>query len=159
MIWLNLIPKWLLAALVATLAATSCKLKWDNSGLSIEIEKGKTYVAQLERNISETTAKAAQQTTAMERQVRAAEKAAAVRTAAVRADADRAHTELERLRVALSAYTAPRLTASAASIGPGLDVATAADDLLTVSSRYVALAESCDRHVNDLRTMMEAWPK
>jgi hypothetical protein len=44
---LDLIPKWVWAALVAALAATSCKLTVDNAGFKLEIEKGKTSIAQL----------------------------------------------------------------------------------------------------------------
>lgn len=44
---LNVIPKWVLAALLSILAATSCKLKLDKDGLSLEVEKHKTSIATL----------------------------------------------------------------------------------------------------------------
>ena len=45
---LSLIPRWVYAALVAMLAATSCKFKWDKDGLALEVEKHKVAAAQLE---------------------------------------------------------------------------------------------------------------
>lgn len=42
---LGAVPKWAWIALAAALAATSCKLKWDKDGLSIEIEKTRTELA------------------------------------------------------------------------------------------------------------------
>jgi hypothetical protein len=156
----DLIPKWLLAALVAALAATSCKLKWDNSGLSLEIEKHATLVAQLEASIAQTTALAQQQVADYERNAREAERQQGIRAAAARNDASVAAGELDRLRVALSDYTKPRLTASAASIAPGLDYTNPIPELfLDCSRRYVELAVKADGHANDAKTLMDAWPK
>lgn len=45
---LSLIPRWVYAALIAMLAATSCKFKWDKDGLALEVEKHKVAAAQLE---------------------------------------------------------------------------------------------------------------
>lgn len=156
---LNLVPRWLLAALVAMLAATSCKLKWDNGQLYIEIEKGKTHVASLETSIARANEASAAQAAANERRAREAESAAKVREQRLVADSGRARAELDRLRSALSSYTGQRLTASPASIAPGIDPAAPIDDLLTVSQRYVELAEKCDRHVSDIQTLVAAWPK
>lgn len=59
---LALIPRWVYAALVAMLAATSCKFKWDANGLALEIEKHKVAAAQLEAQqqaaLAQATAKA-----------------------------------------------------------------------------------------------------
>lgn len=46
--FINLIPKWVLAALLALLSATSCKLKYDKDGLALEIEKHKVAALELE---------------------------------------------------------------------------------------------------------------
>ena len=43
-----MIPRWVYAALIAMLAATSCKFKWDKDGLALEVEKHKVAAAQLE---------------------------------------------------------------------------------------------------------------
>lgn len=156
----NLVPKWLLVAIVAMLSATSCKLKWDNGQLSIEVEKHATHIAQLETSIANTSAEAARHSADLERTARAAEKAAAVRQAALRRDAESARTELDGLRVALSAYTKPRLTASSASIAPGLDYTDPVPELfLQCAGRYVDLAAKADGHASDVKTLMDAWPK
>ena len=57
-----LIPRWVYAALVAMLAATSCKFKLDKAGLTLEVEKHKVAAAQLEASqqaaLAQATAKA-----------------------------------------------------------------------------------------------------
>jgi len=57
-----LIPRWVYAALIAMLAATSCKFKLDKDGLSLEVEKHKVAAAQLEAQqqaaLAQATAKA-----------------------------------------------------------------------------------------------------
>lgn len=157
---LDLVPRWLLAAAVAMLAATSCKLKWENGQLSIEIEKGKTHVATLETAIARSAEQVAAHHATMEARARKAEQDRDQRTKAFAADAARTGAELDRLRVAVSAYTAPRLTASGTAIAPSLDPADPFPELfLESTSRYVELAATCDRHVNDIQTMMDAWPK
>lgn len=157
---LDFIPRWVLAALVLALSATSCKLKWENGDLSIEIEKGKTYVAQLETAIAKSHQTSEAILASNERRAREAEQAARTRSDALAADAARSRSELERLRTALAAYRTPYgLTASKAAIAPSLDATAPIDDLLTVSDRYVDLAAKCDRHVNDIQTLMAAWPK
>lgn len=59
---LSLIPRWVYAALIAMLAATSCKFKWDKDGLALEVEKHKVAAAQLEATqqaaLAQATAKA-----------------------------------------------------------------------------------------------------
>jgi multidrug resistance efflux pump len=157
---LDLIPKWVWAALVATLAATSCKLKWDNSGLTIEIEKGKTYVAQLETAIAQSNEASAQALAANEAKARQAERDASVRMAALSRDAAAAKSERDRLRVAVAAYTAPRLTALGKSLAPELDHASPFPELfLQCTDRYVELAAKADGHASDVRTLIDAWPK
>ena len=57
-----LIPRWVYAALIAMLAATSCKFKWDKDGLALEVEKHKVVAAKLEASqqaaLAQATAKA-----------------------------------------------------------------------------------------------------
>ena len=70
---LSLIPRWVYAALIAMLAATSCKLKWDKDGLALEVEKHKVAAAQLEASqqaaLAQATAKARDTERAMVAQV------------------------------------------------------------------------------------------
>lgn len=157
---LDLIPKWVWLAFIAALSATSCKLKLENGNLTLEVEKHATHIAQLETSIATSNQQAAEQTAQNEARAREAERAAGVRAAALRRDAAVATNELERLRVALSDYTRPRLTASAASLAPGLDYTDPLPDLfLQCSSRYIDLAGKADGHASDVQTLMSAWPK
>lgn len=157
---LNLVPKWVWLAVVAALSATSCKLKWDNSGLSLEIEKGKTYVAQLEKSIAQANTARVQQLVENEQRARAAEQAASSRQRALAADARAARAELDGLRTALEAHDGPRLTASATPFAPGLDYTDPVPELfLQCTSRYIDLAAKADGHANDVKTLTEAWPK
>lgn len=157
---LDLVPKWVWAALVATLAATSCKLKWDNGQLTIEIEKGKTYVAQLESSISKGNAAAEAKLAENERKARAAEQAASARAVAFARDAAAVASERDGLRLAVSNYTAARLAASAKSLAPGLDYPDPIPELfLQCTQRYGGLAAKADGHVNDVQALMDAWPK
>ena len=163
---LNLVPKWVWLAIVAALSATSCKLKLENGQLSIEVEKHATKIARLETNIARletniaiSNQQAAEQAARNQATAREAERAAASRQAALRRDAAVAATELERLRVALSTYTSPRLYAAPASIAPGIDNPDPIPELfLDCSRRYIELAGKADGHASDVKTLIDAWP-
>jgi len=156
----DLIPKWVWVALVATLSATSCKLKLDNTGLTLEIEKHATKIAQLKTDIQTATADAERQSADFERTAREAERLQTARASANRVAAVAASAELERLRVALSAYTAPRLAASPATFAASLDNPDPLPELfIDCSRRYVELAVQADGHANDAKALMDAWPK
>ena len=43
---LELIPRWVWAALVAALASTSCKLKYDKDGIQLELERTRVAAAE-----------------------------------------------------------------------------------------------------------------
>jgi hypothetical protein len=161
-------------ALVAALSATSCKLKLANTGLSFEIEKGKTNVAQLETSIARGNeqaaaqatifiqqSRAAEQATIFIQQARAAEQKRSEHEKALLADATGARSELERLRVAVSqassTYSLPRL---ASAPGTSLDVADPFPDLLLdCSKRYIDMAGKADGHANDAKALTDAWPR
>lgn len=86
----------------------------------------------------------------------AAQNAAAGREVALRRDADGARTAL----VGLYAATDAALRNAATSQAACLDAAAALNDVLKQSTeRYRSLGETCDRHVNDLKTLTSAWPK
>lgn len=157
---LNLIPRWVLAALIAMLAATSCKLKWENGALSIEIEKGKTHVATLETAIARSAEQVAAHHASMEARARKAEQDRDQRVKSLAADAARATAELERLRIVVSDYTRPRLTAPAGAIATSFDNSDPFPDLfLTCSKRYIDMARVADGHANDAKALIDAWPK
>lgn len=91
---------------------------------------------------------------ARQRNVDDAARAAAARETGLRAAAARAGDAVGRLRDAL---TARRLADD--SSGTAVVRAAALGKLLGESaSAYRELAERCDRHVNDLRLLLEAWP-
>ena len=158
---LDLVPKFVWAALVAVLAATSCKLKVDNNGLSLEVEKHATRIAELRTGIATAHATAAQQGVAMERATRAAIEAAQVRERSLSADAARVRTELDGLRLAVARTQAGfGLRASADTFAPDLEYADPFPELfLTCSERYSDMARKADGHASDALMLLQAWPK
>ena len=64
---LSLIPRWVYAALIAMLAATSCKFKLDKDGLTLEVEKHKVAAAKLEASQQAALAQATTQARDTER--------------------------------------------------------------------------------------------
>lgn len=82
--------------------------------------------------------------------------AGAVREVALRRDAAGARTALVGLHAAADQALRDAATTHAACT----NTAAALSDVLQQSAeRYRDLGETCDRHVNDLRTLSEAWPK
>lgn len=158
---LDFIPKFVWAALVAVLAATSCKLKVDNNGLSFEVEKHATRIAELRQGIAASQATAAEHGLAMEKRAREAQVAAAVRERSLAADVGRAKSELDGLRVAVSkAQRGFGLRANPNSTGTGLDYPDPLPDLfLDCSRRYIDMASKADGHLNDALTLQESWPR
>lgn len=158
MLWLDLIPRWLLLAVAVAMLAVSGVLQYSNIKLSLEVEKGKTYAAQLETSISDSNARANASIALSERQARKAIEDSQVRARSLAADAANARAALNGLRDTIQ--NSYGLRAPNNAIGAGLEYAdTYGADLLTVSSRFVALSEVCDGHVNDLRTVIETWPR
>lgn len=85
---LDLMPKWVMAALLAMLAATSCKLKLDKDGLSLEIEKHKTNIATMTAQYEGEMAAAAEAYAEEVEKARAAERAIVTAVADERKKAD-----------------------------------------------------------------------
>jgi hypothetical protein len=80
---------------------------------------------------------------------------AEVRERGLRADAARAGDAVDRLRDAITARNLAGESAAAAS-----ERAASLGKLLGESAAaYRDLAATCDRHVNDERTLLDAWPK
>jgi hypothetical protein len=158
---LDFIPKPVLAVLAAVLMATSCKLKIDNNGLSLEVEKHATRIAELREGIASAQANASAQRAAMETKAREAAQAAIVREKSLAADRARAVSELDGLRVAVSqAQRGFGLRADGSTLAPSLDATIALGDVLLESSeRYTELAETCDRHASDVKTLIDSWPR
>ena len=155
----NAVPRWVWIALVAALGATSCKLTIDLGSVKLELEKSKVATARLETTLAQATASAAVQSATLSQQVVKAQNESRKREAVILADAAASSTALDGLRKSVGQYG---LRAAATNLPVG---STALADspfpelLLESTGRYVDLAATCDRHVNDIKTLMEAWPK
>ena len=89
--------------------------------------------------------------------VQDAQAAAQARAQAARRDADAARTELDRLRNSVAATRGGVPGESAAACAQRAD---AGGELLAqCAAAYSDLAAVADRHANDARTLIEAWPK
>lgn len=86
-----------------------------------------------------------------------AQNAAAKRSQVARADADRARSELDRLRDTLNA-TSRGLPGEPASACVER-TATVSQLLSACAAEAQELARAADGHANDARTLIEAWPK
>lgn len=85
----------------------------------------------------------------------AAARNSATRSARILADAASAGDSVARLRDAIRARRSAEESAAAAT-----QRADSLGELLAASAEaHRELATRCDRHVNDLRTLLEAWPK
>ena len=81
---------------------------------------------------------------------------ATVRSAALRRDADSARSAV----VSLHDAAAQALRDAATSHAACTERASALGDVLQQSAeRYRGLGETCDRHVSDIRALIEGWPE
>lgn len=119
--------------------------------------KGK-HVVEVEWQASVAASNAESRRLEQRRQDRANEAAqiAASRDAAIRAESLRARNAAGELRDALNFANRAREESQAAAAKR----ASALGELLAASAEaHRELAQRCDRHVNDLRMLLEAWPK
>ena len=103
---LDFVPKSAMAVFIVVLMATTVKLHWDKNGLVIDIEKGKTTIAQLKEQHATTVAVAAVDLAVANQQHRIKEQSLQVAFDAERAKANATRiniaTERDALRVRLS---------------------------------------------------------
>lgn len=125
---LALVPRWVYAALIAMLAATSCKFKWDKDGLALEVEKHKVAAAQLEAAqqaaLAQATAKARDTERALVAQVETIqeESHAQLTTLAAQRDALRQRLRHEQANAATARLLSrPASVATAAKAAAGSD--------------------------------------
>ena len=142
---LALIPSWVWAALVATLAATSCKLKLDLGSVQLELEKTKVVYEQERAHQATVLASAHARTRVVEQNL--IETTVAIREenhAQITAATALADDLRRRLRTqsanAATAALLPRATAVAAAAAPTVELgaqfpAGAGDDLVSLAER------------------------
>ena len=159
MIFLDLIPKSAYAALIAVLMVTTVKLHWDKSGLEVDVQVGKTTIAQLEGAIDKANAKSAEISESLTRKVLDAQLLARQREATLLADAAATNDALDSLRLSTAAarsafrLSGPTATASYLYADTGLDL------LDICAKEYSELAAKADGHSSDVQMMIDAWPK
>ena len=129
---------------------------WQTQGWRLGEQISKMKEAQAEA-VNTATREARAQESARFKGVQDAQAAAQTRAQVARRDADRARSELDRMRDTLSAT---RGGVPGESLGACTVRADSAGELLAqCAGAYQGLAEVADRHANDARTLIEAWPK
>ena len=125
---LSLVPRWVYAALVAMLAATSCKFKWDANGLALEIEKHKVAAAQLEASqqaaLAQATAKARDTERALVAQVETIQEESNAQITALARQRDDLR---QRLRAAATAAVTARSLSGPASVAAAAETPAGGD--------------------------------
>ena len=107
--------------------------------------------------VNTATREARAQESARFKGVQDAQAAAQTRAQVARRDADRARSELDRMRDTLSATRGGVPGESTAACTQRADAA--ADVLAQCGAAYQSMASIADRHASDARTLIEAWPK
>lgn len=143
---------WLVAA--AVLAALA--IGWRYGAASVQAKWDAERVQQLEQQ-REMEHEARRIENARATVAAAAANAARERDAALLRDAERARAESERLRDDASAYAAGVPEEPAASCAER--AAALAELLADVERAGAGMAQAADRHANDARTLIEAWPR
>lgn len=157
MMFLDLVPReLLLAALVAAGAAAVVQT------VRLASAQGETATAKEEASglrvaIANANTEAANRAAALQSQVVKAQNESIKREAALRAAADSARSESVGLRDDAQAL---RDQLASVTRDAAVDRAAAIANVLSqCAAKHQVLAERCDRHVNDLRTLIEAWPR
>lgn len=123
-----LIPRWVYAALIAMLAATSCKFKLDKDGLALEVEKHKVAAAQLEARqqaaLAQATAKARDTERALVAKVETIQEESNAQITALAAQRDALR---QRLRHEQANAATARLLPSPASLATTAEAAAGSD--------------------------------
>ena len=146
---LSLIPRWVYAALVAMLAATSCKFRLDANGLALEIEKHKVAAAQLEASqqaaLAQATAKARDTERALVAQVETIQEESNAQLTALAARRDDLR---RRLRAAATATVTARSVSGPASVAAVAEAPAGSDRpelSYELGDRLISEAERADQ--------------
>lgn len=154
---LNLIPRWLLAAMVVAFSISTGVLYAKLAHSQSETAQARQEASNLRATISENNAATARREADLQANVVRAQNESKKRETELRVAVDLARAESGRLRNATASL---RDQLSRLSSDAVIDRATAIGAVLSQSAeRYQLLAASCDRHVSDLRLMIDAWPK
>lgn len=129
---------------------------WSVQGWRLGEQIAALKTAQAEA-VNTATREARAQESARFKGVQDAQAAAQTRAQVARRDADRARSELDRMRDTLSATRGGVPGESTAACTQRADAA--ADVLAQCAAAYLSMAGIADRHANDARTLIEAWPK
>lgn len=129
---------------------------WSVQGWRLGEQIAALKTAQAEA-VNTATREARAQESARFKGVQDAQAAAQTRAQVARRDADRARSELDRMRDTLSATRGGVPGESTAACAVRADAA--ADVLAQCAGAYLSMAGIADRHANDARTLIEAWPK
>ena len=144
------------AAAIIIAAALAGWAGWSVQGWRLGEQIAALKTAQAEA-VNTATREARAQESARFKGVQDAQAAAQTRAQVARRDADRARGELDRLRDTLSATRGGVPGESTAACAVRADAA--ADVLAQCAAAYLSMAGIADRHANDARTLIEAWPK
>ena len=129
---------------------------WSVQGWRLGEQIAALKTAQAEA-VNTATREARAQESARFKGVQDAQAAAQTRAQVARRDADRARSELDRMRDTLSATRGGVPGESTAACTQRADAA--ADVLAQCGAAYQSMASIADRHASDARTLIEAWPK
>ena len=143
-----------LAAIIA--AALAGWAGWQVQAWRLGEQIASIKAAQIEA-VNTATREARAQESARITNVQEAQHAATKRAQTARLDADRARTELDRLRDQLATTSGGVPGESPSACAQRADAG--ADLLGQCAAAYLDLAAIADRHASDARTLIEAWPK
>ena len=149
MIWTH-VAAAILAALIAFAGG------WKVQGWRLGEQINQIKAAQLEA-VNAATREARATESRRFTNVQEAQNAAQKRAQTARLDADRARSELDRLRDQLTSARGGVPGESPAACAVRADAG--ADVLAQCAAAYLSMAGIADRHANDARTLIEAWPK
>jgi septal ring factor EnvC (AmiA/AmiB activator) len=154
---LAIIPRWLMVAALVAAGAFAGVQTVRVATAQADADQAREQVASLREAIAQANTEAAQRTAALQSQVTKAQNEAKKRETELRAAAAGAAAESDGLRGDIARYR--DTLASATDAARTERVAAVATVLGHCADRYQVLSERADRHVNDLRTMIDAWPK
>ena len=153
----NLIPRWLLAALLAAAVALFVAREISLVSSRLDLSRVHAKVVMLETAIAQADARATLQKAALESIVLKAKNEATIREELLRTAIASAQSESDGLRDDLTAIRGQLGQLSRDALA---ERATAVSLVLDqCARRYQSMAAVADRHVSDLKTLMAAWPK